>query len=175
VDASRQGEVVRGLIDLAQVDSSGALQYLNRERVHGQGLEGEVGVVRPGGTRVRLAVACQRSDLHETHAELTNSPRWNAHLALTHAPAGGRLSVGLGLRHLSPRLTLGAGLTAAATVGDARLGYRFGHRAEAGLEARNLFDARYGDPGSEEHVEDQIIQDGRALYATLTYRPALRP
>jgi iron complex outermembrane receptor protein len=167
--------VVRGLIDLAQVDSSGTLQYLNRERVHGQGLEGEVAVVRPGGTRLRLAVACQRSDLHATHAELTNSPRWNAHLALTHAPAGGRLSVGFGLRHLSPRLTLSAGRTAAATVADARLGYRFGHGAEAGLEARNLFDARYGDPGSEEHVEDQLIQDGRALYATLTYRPALRP
>jgi len=167
--------VVRGLIDLVQWDSSGTLQYQNRERVHGHGLEGEVDLVRPGGTRLRLAVACQRSDLEETHAELSNSPRWNAHLALTHAPAGGPLTVGLGLRYLSPRLTLGANRTAAATVADARLGYRVGHGAQVGLEARNLFDARYGDPGSEEHLEDQIIQDGRSLFVTLTYRPAPHP
>ena len=27
----------------------------------------------------------------------------------------------------------------------------------------NLFDERYGDPGSEEHVEDVVVQDGRVL------------
>lgn len=58
---------------------------------------------------------------------------------------------------------------------DARLGLRIGRGAEAGVEARNLFDARHGDARSEERVEDPIMRDGRVLYATLTYRPALRP
>ena len=167
--------VVRGLIDLVQVDSSGTLDYLNRDRVRSRGLEGEVEVVRPGGTRVRLGVACQRSEVEGSGVDLTNSPRWNAHLAVTHAPADARLSIGLGLRHLSPRITLAGNRTAAATVADGRLGVRLGRGAEAGLEVRNLFDERYGDPGSQEHLEDQIIQDTRALYASFTYRPVLRP
>jgi outer membrane receptor protein involved in Fe transport len=167
--------IVRGLIDLAQTDSLGTLQYLNRERVHSDGIEGEAELVRPGGTRVRLAVACQRSVVQETDAELTNSPRWNAHLAVTHAPTDGRFTLGAGLRHLSSRLTLGGQRTGAANVADARMGVRLGRDLIAGVEAQNLFNARYGDPGSEEHLEDQIMQDGRALYATLTYRPVLRP
>ncbi len=166
---------VRGLIDLAQVDTAGTLQYLNRGRVHGQGIEGECEVAWSGDTRLRAALACQRSDVVETHAELSNSPRWNAHVALTHAPLDGRLSWGLGLRHLSPRLTLARNRTATATVADARLGVRLGRGGEAGIEARNLLDARYGDPGSEEHVEDQIMQDPRAFYLTLEYRPSRRP
>lgn len=172
---SGYSNMVRGLIDLAQTDTLGTLQYLNRERVHSQGLEGEVEMVRPGGTRVRLAVACQRSVVRETEAELTNSPRWNVHLVVTHAPPDGPVSLGFGVRHLSSRLTLAGNRTGAAQVADARLGVRVGRDVLAGVEARNLFDARYGDPGSEEHVEDQIVQDGRALYATLTYRPVLRP
>jgi len=166
---------VRGLIDLAEIDTVGTLQYTNRERVRSQGIEGELAWVRRGGTRVRLAVACQRSVVKETEAELTNSPRWNAQLAWTHAPSEGRVTLGLGLRHLSSRITLAGNRTAAADIADARIGLRIGRDVVAGLEGRNLFDDRYGDPGSEEHLEDQIVQDGRALFATLTYRPVLRP
>lgn len=166
---------VRGLIDVVQVDSAGTLQYQNRDRVRSRGLEGEVEVVRPGGTRFRLAVAYQRSEIEGSGADLTNSPRWNAHLALTHAPVDRRASLGLGLRYLSSRATLAGNRTAAAIVADSRLGVRLGRGAEAGFEVRNVFDARYGDPGSGEHLEDQILQDARAVYVTLTYRPALRP
>jgi hypothetical protein len=52
---------------------------------------------------------------------------------------------------------------------------RCGRDLVAGIEGRNLFNDRYGDPGSEEHLEDQIMQDGRALYASLTFRPVPRP
>jgi iron complex outermembrane receptor protein len=175
VTLSGYQNLVRGLMDLVQVDTIGTLQYLNRDRVRSRGLEGEVEVVRPGGTRVRLAIACQHSEIEGSGADLTNSPRWNGHLVLTHAPVDARMSLGLGLRYLSPRATLAGNHTGAAAVADGRLGLRIGRGAEAGLEVRNMFDARYGDPGSEEHVEDQIMQETRALYATLTYRPRFHP
>ncbi|HKQ56741.1 MAG TPA: TonB-dependent receptor [Candidatus Eisenbacteria bacterium] len=162
---------VLGLIDFTQIDTVGTLQYQNRDRVRSQGIEGEAELVWRGGTRARLGVACQRSDIVESGAELSNSPRWNGHLVVTHAPVDGRLSLGLGVRCLSPRLTLAGQRTATATVADARVGVRVGRSVNAGFEARNLFDHRYGDPGSEEHVGDQILQDGRAFYATLTLRP----
>jgi outer membrane receptor protein involved in Fe transport len=162
---------VLGLIDLSQVDSAGTLQYLNRERVRGHGLEGEVEIVWSGGTRARLAVACQRSDVVGTGAELSNSPRWNAQMVLTHAPVDGPLSLGVGLRCLSPRLTLAGNRTATAMVADARFGLRLRRGTEAGFEVRNLFDDRHGDPSSEEHPGDQIMQERRTLYAALTIRP----
>ena len=166
---------VRGLIDYAQVDSTGTLQYVNRDRIHGRGLEGEVAIRWTADTRLRIAAACQRSSVVGAGADLTNSPRWNVHATLTRAPQDGWLSLGTGLRYLSPRLTLAGNRTAAAAVADARLGVRLARGAEAGLEARNLFDGRYGDPGSEEHLEDQIVQDRRAFFVTFEYRPARRP
>jgi iron complex outermembrane receptor protein len=33
----------------------------------------------------------------------------------------------------------------------------------------NLFDVPYGDPGSEEQVQDVIAQDGREFRVQLTY------
>ena len=164
---------VRGLIDFRQVDSIGTIQYVNRDQVRGRGLEGEVETVWAGATRARLGVAFQRSEVVQTRVELTNSPRWNAHLVVTHAPLDRPLTLGLGIRCLSSRRTLAGNRTATAMVADARLGIRMGRGAEAGIEARNLFDARYGDPGSEEHAGDQIRQDGRTIYATLTVRSVL--
>ena len=34
----------------------------------------------------------------------------------------------------------------------------------------NLFDHSYEDPGSEEHRQDTILQDGRTFRVKLTYR-----
>ncbi|MNC91780.1 hypothetical protein D3C83_80950 [compost metagenome] len=34
----------------------------------------------------------------------------------------------------------------------------------------NVFDKDYGDPGSEEHIQDVIIQDGRSLRLSVSYR-----
>jgi iron complex outermembrane receptor protein len=166
---------VRDLIDLATVDSAGNVQFRNRARVSARGLEGELRWVGASGDRVRLATAWQRSVEVDGGAELTNSPRWNAHLVATHAPIGHAHSVGFGVRYLSPRLTLLGQRTTAAFVTDGRVGRRFGRGLELGLEARNLFDARYGDPGSGEHPEDVLLQDGRMLFVTLSVRPLQAP
>jgi len=165
---------IRGLIDLVQIDSV-TQTFINRERVQSRGVETELEVVRTNGMRVRAALAWQTSIDEDSHTELTNSPRWNGHVSLTHAPAESRISLGLGTRVLSPRRTLGGALTGWAGVTDARLGLRLAHAAELGFEVRNLFDSRYGDPGSGEHRIDQIQQDGRALAVTFTVRPPFRP
>ncbi len=160
---------VRDLIDLAGVDESGNEFYCNRARARARGLEGEVRAVPSAATRLRLALAWQRSEDVDTGAELTNSPAWNSHLLVIHSPAEGPYSIGAGVRFLSPRLTLAGRRTAPALVCDARVARRLGRVVRLGLETRNLFDARYGDPGSSEHPEDQIEQDHRAFYVTLSY------
>jgi iron complex outermembrane receptor protein len=162
---------VRNLIDLVQVDENGSERYENRARVRAQGVEGELSAVPDAATRARLALAWQLSEDGDTGAELTNSPRWNAHALAYHILPGGRTTLGAGARYLSPRLTLAGRRTAAAAVCDARLSRRLVAGLTAGLEVRNLFDRRYGDPGSREHVQDQIEQDSRTFFVTLTYLP----
>jgi outer membrane receptor protein involved in Fe transport len=161
---------VRNLIDLVQVDEDGNERYENRARVRAHGIEGELRMVPDAATRARMALSWQQSEDGDTGAELTNSPRWNAHVLAHHVLSGGRTTVGMGARYLSPRLTLAGQRTAAAVVCDARVSHRLVAGLTAGFEVRNLFDRRYGDPGSKEHVQDQIDQDGRAFFVTFTFR-----
>lgn len=160
---------VRDLIDLVEVDENGNMRYENRARARARGVEGELRVVADAATRARLALAWQRSEDVGTGVELTNSPRWNAHLLIYRSLPGEGTTLGAGARYLSPRLTLAGGRTAATVIGDARLGRKLAPGLTAGLEVRNLFDALYGDPGSKEHVQDQIEQDPRTFFVTLTY------
>ena len=41
---------------------------------------------------------------------------------------------------------------------------------EASASVYNLFDEKYADPGSEEHVQDTIEQDGRTFRVKASYR-----
>jgi iron complex outermembrane receptor protein len=160
---------LRDLIDLTAVDSIGNESYANRARARSQGIEGGVRFTPNAGTHARVSVAWQRSEDGDTGEELTNSPRWNAQLLAMHSPRGAGASMGVGLRYLSSRLTLTGTRTAAALVCDGRIGRTWATGLTAALEVRNLFDARYGDPASREHVQAQIVQDPRTVYVTLTF------
>lgn len=165
---------VRDLIDLVPSADPSLLQYRNRQQVDSRGIEGEMGWVPSPTMRLRVSAACQRSLDPGTGVELTNSPRWNAHALLVH-DARGPITLGAGLRFLSSRRTLAGGSTDPALVADGRIGTRLGPFAEAGLEVRNLFDSRYGDPVSSELIQDQIVQDGRMFYFGLSWRQGPRP
>ena len=159
---------VRDLIDQIDADTPGILIFENRARVRSRGIEGEAQLAGPAGTRARMDVACQRSEDSDTRLELTNSARWNAHLVLTRAPAASRFSTGIGFRYLSSRLMQTGARTAAVGTADARFGVRLGSALTLAIEGRNLFDARFGDPGSDQLRPEQIIQDGRTWNASLT-------
>lgn len=159
---------VRDLVELAVVNPAGDLQYRNRCRVTGQGAEGEIEWSPRSASRVTLDAAWQTSRDVDSGAELTNAPRWNARLLGEHAPAGGRWTLGLGARYLSPRVTRLGARTRAAFVTDARLARRLAPGVEAAVEGRNLFDERYADPVSDEYAQDAIAQDGRRVFASLS-------
>ena len=88
---------------------------------------------------------------------------------------GGRHGLGIGVRYLSPRWTLAHSRTAPAVVVDTRVSALLPRAFQVGLDARNLFDSRHGDPGSAEHREDEIIQDHRALFLTVELRSRRGP
>src|SRR6185503_8913902 len=88
------------LIDLVAIDSAGTLAYQNRASLVTHGVETEILALLGSHTRARLALAIQDSDLEDSQTDVSNSPHWNAHVVITHAPNEGPLSVGFGTRLL---------------------------------------------------------------------------
>ena len=163
---------VRDLIELTGRTSAGLPTFANRGRVRSRGVEAEM-ETRGGGYQARLSAAWQVSRDLDTGGELPNSPRWIAQTVVTHALPGRPQSVALGLRYISPRLTLAGQRTASAWVLDGRTARALTPALELAFEWKNLFDTRYGDPVSSAHLQDQIVQDPRTLIVRLSY-PARR-
>ena len=87
------------------------------------------------------------------------------------APPGKALSTGLEVQFQSGMRTLAGARTDDAAVVNVHLssGKLFAS-CEVALTASNLFDARYGNPGAEDHVQDEITQPGRVLRLMITRR-----
>jgi iron complex outermembrane receptor protein len=149
------------------------LAFANRDRVHGTGvgLEAEV---RVGSTLKLLgSYVRQATENRSTGERLSNSPAHAAALALS-ATGPFRLETGVDIRALGERQTLAGTALPASVVVDAaaRLPLRRGMVLTAA--ARNLFDARYSDPGSEEHRQLAIPQDGRSARLGLEWSFAVK-
>jgi iron complex outermembrane receptor protein len=81
---------------------------------------------------------------------------------------GDRSYASFALRHLSRRTTLSGAIVEPATVVGVTLLERIAPSIELTATVGNLFNQRYADPASDEHVQDSIPQNGR------TFRAAVR-
>jgi iron complex outermembrane receptor protein len=81
-----------------------------------------------------------------------------------------KLYAGIEARYLSNRATLSGKNAGSYFVTNVTL---FSRNIFPGIEVSgslyNLFDERYGDPGSAEHTQDTIRQDGRTFMLRLKY------
>lgn len=102
---------------------------------------------------------------------LSNSPRNLARAGLTHRAAGGGIVTSTEVTMVGRRLALDGtpspafGLWNASVAAPLLL-----PRVTLQLDARNLLDREYGDPGSEEHRQSLIPQDGRTVGVRATWR-----
>ena len=152
---------LRRLVDQV-LDDDGLLVYRNRGAVNGSGIEAEIEGHWDGGVQFRVSQTVQRSRSLLMDGPLSNSPRAVFQAAATVPLTPGGLSVSTNLQALSRRRTLSGGdaspyavlnLSVAAPPLRGRLTVEF--------SLWNVFDTRYGDPGSEEHRQALIPQDGR--------------
>lgn len=81
-----------------------------------------------------------------------------------------KLGAGLEMQYQSGRKTVAGNKTSSFFITNLTL---FNQDWIDGLKASislyNLFDRTYSNPGSEEHVQDQIEQDGRSFWLKLAY------
>jgi iron complex outermembrane receptor protein len=87
------------------------------------------------------------------------------------APLGrAGLSAGFDSSYLSERRTLAGNRVPSVVVANLTLLSRHRSGMEMSASLLNLFNERIADPGSEEHRQDSIIQNGRTFRVNVRYR-----
>jgi outer membrane receptor for ferrienterochelin and colicins len=170
---------ISGLISQVRDPVDDVLAFQNAEDLEAKGLELELDGNWAYGLEGRLSYAIQEAKNQATGKRLTNSPQHMVKLNLIVPLIQEQIFAGLEARYLSERLTqcqrdiLDSEClrnTNAFFVTNLTL---FSQNLIKGVEVSgsiyNLFDEPYGDPGSGEHIQEVIEQDGRTFWLKLKY------
>ena len=154
-----------------QADPTGVLDFIwtnhGQLRAAGVEVEGEWRFKRLEGLG---SYTIQRTQDRESGEGLTNSPTHAAKLRFSTPGLVPGATIAFETLYLGPRKTLGGHLASSATIANLTLVEPLGARLDLVGALRNVFDARYGDPGSAEHRQDIIEQDGRTFSVDLRWR-----
>ncbi|HLG56655.1 MAG TPA: TonB-dependent receptor [Vicinamibacterales bacterium] len=145
------------------------LIWANHGEARGQGLELE-GEWRFKRFESLVSYAFQHTTDLETLDRVTNSPRHVAKIRFsTPGPVPGS-TIAVENQYLSSRTTLAGNTVDPASIANVPFVEPLGRGIEVVAAVRNLFNTRYGDPGSEEHRQDVIEQDGRTVTVGLRWK-----
>ena len=162
---------IRDVLSQTTDPVDGLLVYKNLDRIGAKGLELELDSKWSNGLRGRLSYTFQESHNHATKGSLRNSPKHLAQLNFGMPLVSERIFAAVDSIFMSKRKT-GAGdytkgfFISNLTISSGKLIRGF----DVSASVYNLLNTKYGDPGSEEHVQDIIQQDGRSLRLKVTYR-----
>jgi iron complex outermembrane receptor protein len=154
------------LVELELVDPDSILDpfaFGNAGTIEARGLEFESELRLKRGVQAVASYSLQDAKDTASDALLTNSPRHVTKLRLSVPGPLERSFASLEWRHLSTRTTLAGAAVAAASVVAASANLPITPALQLTFNVRNLFNARYADPASEEHVADALEQNGRTF------------
>ena len=162
---------IKDLINLTTDPADNLLVFKNLGEVEAKGLEFELEGKWESGLAGRVSYAYQETEDKETGEILSNSPKHLAKLNIIVPLLKEKVFLGLEEQYTSKRKTLKDNDAKSFYVTNITLfSQNLLKRFEASVSMYNLFDYRYGDPGSAEHVQDVIQQDGRSFRFKLSYR-----
>ncbi len=167
VTVSAFRNVVSALI--TQVDRGGLPVFVNAGRAVARGVEFEYEQNWDNAARLKASYSWQRTrqDGGDGEGGNVNTPSQLAKLNLT-MPLHGAWRAGAEAQYVGRRAMIQGGSTGAALVANLNLySHRLARHADLALTAYNLFNRRYADPASVEHLQDAILQDGRRLQLKL--------
>jgi len=162
----------RNLISQITDPSDGFLVFENVDDVAARGIELELDLEGswPLDLEGGVSYAIQRTEDLETRERLSNSPQHlvkvNAVLPLFQR----RLFLSTDFQYVSARgASFGDSVGSYAITDVALLNQNWIPGLEISASIANLFDRRYGDPGSGEHRQRVIEQDGRSYWLKIKY------
>jgi iron complex outermembrane receptor protein len=143
--------------------------FRNVDEVDAMGLEAEL-EARWRGVRGRASYALQRARDSNTEESLVNSPRHMAKLNLAIPLLSEKLFLALEAQAMSARRTLRGKDVRAHWIANTTL---FSQKLIEGVtlstSIKNIFDATYSDPGSQDHIQRAIRQNGRTFWVSASY------
>ncbi len=146
------------------------LYFANIDSASATGVEVEIERQFAMGGVLRASYGLQEA-LDAAGEPLSSSPRHVAKLRLRLPFNANRLSAGVEMQYHGAALTLRGNRVDDFVIANFTL---YGRPTKAGVETSvtiyNIFDTHYGYPGAEDHVQDVLMRDGRALQGKLTYR-----
>lgn len=163
---------LKGLITQQTDPVDDTITFKNQERIASSGLEFEIEGKSRSGFEGNVSYTFQQTRDRDTGQNLTNSPRHLGKLNLTSPLFNRIMFAGFQFQYSSQRLTLNGTSLPPLYLANLTL---FSKKLAKGLDtsfgAYNLFDQKYADPGSEEHLQNSIEQNGRnfALKFTLHF------
>jgi iron complex outermembrane receptor protein len=167
--ASTYWYTARGLISLQDDPTSfDGLTFMNTDHARARGLELEAEMRLKNGAQAVTSYTFQHATDQTTAARLSNSPNHMAKLRFS-VPTLTNTSTAFELQYLSQRGTLAGEFVEPATVAHVTFTERLGHSIDVVASVRNLFNQRYADPASDEHLQDSIPQDGRTFRVGLQW------
>ncbi len=161
---------VDNLISL-QTDSDGLLVFRNTSRAEGKGARFEIEKKWPVGIGGRFSYSYQDVSSSDASVNFRNYPRHLAKLNMFGPLIKDWLSTGLEFLYASPQQNLnstwdGGYTTINVTFLSEKI---FGH-LDLSFSIYNILDKSYSNPGSREHLQSDIGQDGRTFRLKATYR-----
>ncbi|NRR31529.1 TonB-dependent receptor [Oxalobacteraceae bacterium] len=156
---------VTGLIGQVSDEASGLPIFVNGGATAARGLETEY--EHKWGGSATLRASYSRQQVAHSAGTRDNSPRQLGKLNLS-VPLRGPWQAGLEMQYVGPRATLDGGQCGGFWLANLNLySVRLSRHADLALAASNLFDRRYADPVSAQHLQQSIVQDGRRLLLKL--------
>lgn len=151
-----------------QTTDAGDYRFDNIGRVRSRGLELEAEARHRSGIRGQVSYVLQDAVDRDTDMPLTNSPR-HALKVQTSAPGPWGSTAALSVQSLSSRLALDG--STVGRVGLAHLSLRVPVGPDLRITAliRNVLNSEPMDPGSAEHRQRAIPQDGRSFLVGLEW------
>lgn len=161
---------LKDLIDQQVDPADNLIVFRNVNKVETKGIELELEGRWHNGLTGRLSYSLQEAKDTTTGKILINSPKHMAKLNLIVPLLKEKVFAGLEEQYMSKRKTLAGREIEGFFVTNLTI---FSKKLVKGLEVSasvyNLFDEKYGDPGSTEHVQDVIEQDGRSFRFKITF------
>lgn len=152
-------------------DTIDGLYYRNGDSVLAKGVELEVQGEFPGRVRARLSQVFQSTSLESSDRSISNAPRVLSTLVLDAPVPGTDAVVAVNATHIGQRRRVGTGDVEGAFVANLSISRRDqAHGLGVGITIFNIFDAAYGDPGSVEHRQATLPQDGRTALVRVSWR-----
>ena len=151
-------------------NAEGYLQFENVDKASSLGLELELNGKWSSGLEGGISYSLQRTQDGITYKTLTNSPANLIKLNLTAPLWQKKVFASLDAQYTGRRKTLAQNYVSGFPLFNMTLlARKLGKHTTLSAGVYNLLDRKYFDPGSAEHVQDAIQQDGRSFRLKLTW------